>query len=68
MFEGFGSLESISSQVSNKILRDTGSTQSLLLIKVLPLSISTSTGESVMAQSIEGCCVNIPLHNFSRLD
>ena len=60
--EGFVSLKSSSSQVPIKILRDTGATQSLLLEGVLPLSVSTSTGESVIAQGIEGGCVNIPLH------
>ena len=59
---GFVSLESSSSQVPIKILRDTGATQSLLLEGVLPLSVSTSTGESVIAQGIEGGCVNVPLH------
>ena len=43
--KGFVSLESSSSQVSIKMLRDTGATQSLLLEGVLPLSVSTSTGE-----------------------
>ena len=60
--EGFVSLESSSSQVPIKILRDTGATQSLLLEGVLLLNVSTSTGESVIAQGIEGGCVNIPLH------
>ena len=63
--EGFVSLESSSSQVPIKILRDTGATQSLLLEVVLPLGVSTSTDESVIAQSIEGGCVNIPLHKVS---
>ena len=43
--EGFVSLESSSCQVPIQILRDTGATQSLLLEGVLPLSVSTSTGE-----------------------
>ena len=63
--EGFVSLESSSSQVPIKILRDTGATQSLLLEGVLPLSVSTSTGESVIAQGIEGGCVNVPLHKVN---
>ena len=57
--EDFISLESRSSQVPIKILRDTGATQSLLLEGVLPLGLSTSTGESVIAQGIEGGCVNL---------
>ena len=59
--EGFVSLESSSSPVPIKILRDTGATQSLLLEGVLPMGVSSSTGESVIAQGIEGGCVNIPL-------
>ena len=46
-------------------MRDTGATQSLLLEGVLPLGVSTSTGESVIAQCIEGGCVNIPLHKVN---
>ena len=65
--EGFVSLESSSSQVPIKILRDTGATQSLLLEGVLPLSVSTSTGESVIAQGIEGGCVNVPLHKVKLI-
>ena len=60
--EGFLSLESSSSQVPIKILRDTGATQSLLLEGVLSVSVITSTGVSVIAQGIEGGCVNVPLH------
>ena len=63
--EGFVSLESSSSQVPIKILRDNGATQSLLLEGVLPLSVSTSTSESVIAQDIEGGCVNVPLHKVN---
>ena len=59
MSDGLVSLESSSGQVPIKILRDTGSTQSLLLEGVLPLGVSTSTGESVIAQGIEGGCVDI---------
>ena len=43
-------------------MRDTGATQSLLLGGVLPLSVSTFTGESIIAQGTEGGCVNIPVH------
>ena len=50
--EGFVSLESSSSQVTIKILRDTGATQSLLLEGVLPLGVSTSTGESVLLPKV----------------
>ena len=58
-------MESSCSQVPIKILRDTGATQSLLLEGVLPLSVSTSTGESVIAQGIEGECLNVPLHKVN---
>ena len=61
------SLESSSSQVPIEILRDTGATQSLLLEGVLPLSVGTSTGDSVIAQGIEGGCVNVPLHKVNLL-
>ena len=65
MSEGFVSLQSCSSQVPIKILRDTGATQSLLLEGVLALGVSTSTGESVIAQGIGGGCVNVPLHKVN---
>ena len=61
MSEGFVSLESSSSQVPIKILRDTGANQSLLLEGVLQLGVSSSTGEPVIAQGNEGGCVNAPL-------
>ena len=32
---------------------------------VFPLSVSTSAGESVIAQGIEGGCVNFPLHKVN---
>ena len=63
--DGFISLESSSSQVPIKILRDNGATHSLLLQGVLPLSVSTSTGESVIAQGIEEGCVSVPLHEVN---
>ena len=65
MSEGFVSLESSSSQVPIKILRNTGATQSLLIESVLPLSVGTYTGESVIAQGTEGGCVNVPLHKVN---
>ena len=37
----------------------------MLLEGVLPLSVSTSTGESVIAQGIEGGCVSVPLHEVN---
>ena len=46
-------------------MRNTGATQSLLLEGVLPLGVSTSTGESVIAQGIEAGCVNVPIHKVN---
>ena len=65
MSEGFLSLKSSSSQVPIKLLRDTGATQSLLLEGVLTFGVSTSMGESVIAQGIEGGCVNVPLQKVN---
>ena len=45
-----------------KILRDTGTTESLILEKVLPFCSSSATGEFVIVQGIEGGFVDIPLH------
>ena len=63
--EGFVYLESSYSQVPIKILRDTGATQSLLLEGVFPLGVSTSTGESVIVQGIEGGSVHVHLHKVN---
>ena len=65
--EGFVSLESSSSQVPIKILRDTGATQSLLLEGVLSLNVSPSTDESVIAQGIEGGSVKVLLHKVNLI-
>ena len=62
---GFVSLEgSDSDPVPICILRDTGATQSLLLKDVLPFSVDSATGESVLAQGIESGFVDIPLHRI----
>ena len=64
--EGFVSLSGEeANSIPIKILRDTGATQSLFLEGVLPLNLSTSTGEQVIAQGIEGGFVNIPLHRIN---
>ena len=60
MSEAFVSKNSSSSQVHINILKDT-----LLLEGVLPLSVSTSTPESVIAQDIEEGYVNVPLHKVN---
>ena len=65
MSEGFVSIKSSSSEILIKILRDTGASLSLLLEGVLPLSVSTSTGESDIAQGIEVGCVNVLLHKVN---
>ena len=65
VFKPFVSLESGSSQVPIKILRHTGATQTLLFEGVLSLSVSTSTRKSVIAQGIEGGCVNVRLRKIN---
>ena len=67
MYEGFVSLESSYSKpvVPIRILRYTLATQSLYLEGVLQLGVSTSTGESVIAQGIQGGYVNAPLHKVN---
>ena len=44
------------------ILRDTGATQSLLLDNTLKFCDGSATGESILAQGIEGTYINVPLH------
>ena len=44
------------------ILRDTGSSQSLLLKDVIPLSEKTFTGSDALIQGVECSFLNIPLH------
>ena len=46
--EGFVSLDSSSSQIPIKILRDTGATQSLVLEGVMSISVSTFTNVSLL--------------------
>ena len=54
--------EDCSNPIPIRILRDTGATQSLLLQEVLPFDNESATGESVLAQGIEGGFINVPLH------
>ena len=61
--EGFVSLRETDSPVPITILRDTGATQSLLLNSTLKFSDESATGESILAQGIEGSYVDIPLHS-----
>ena len=46
------------------ILQDTGSSQSLILADTLPFSEKTSSGTSVLIQSVGCGFVNVPLHNI----
>ena len=50
----------------NKILRDTGASQSLILADILPFSGKTSSGTSVLInQDVECRTVNIPLRHVN---
>ena len=61
--EGSVSLhESGENPVPIQILRDTGASQSLLVQNTLPFSDESATGDTILAQSIEGRYVNVPLH------
>ena len=63
--DGFVSLNSAYVQSSPiKILRDTGASQSLILIDTLPFSEKTSSGTSVLMQSVACGFVNVPLQNI----
>ena len=48
-----------------KILRDTGAFQSLILADILPFSVKTSFGTSVLIKGVECGTVNIPLHHVN---
>ena len=43
---------------------ETGASQSLILADTLPFSEKTSSGTSVLFQSVECGFVNVPLHNI----
>ena len=63
--DGFVSLYSDYSQSTpNKILRDTGASQSVILADTLSFSETTSSGKSVLIQGVENGFVNVPLHNI----
>ncbi len=62
LFEGVVSLSPDSDFKTVTILRDTGSTQSFVSVDVLPFSAKSFTGNDVLIQGIEMCCVNVPLH------
>ncbi len=54
-------------QVSVKMLRDTGTTQSFIVAGVLPFSEQTSCGSNVLVQGIEMGIVKVPLHQVHLL-
>jgi len=60
--EGFVSLTKEDAQVPVKILRDTGTSQSLMLQNVLPLSNKTSMDANVLIQGLELNIITVPLH------
>ena len=60
--EGCASLTKEDTQVSVKILRDTGALQSLMLQNVLPLSNKTLMDANVLIQGVELNTITIPLH------
>ena len=63
--DGFVSLNSDYAQSTPiKFLRDTGASQSLILIDTLPFSEKTSSETSVLIQGVECGFVNVPLHNI----
>ena len=48
----------------NKVLRDTGDSQSFILADTLPFSEKTTAGTSVLIQDVECGFINVPLHNI----
>ena len=66
MLNGFVSLSGDNCPPTpNKILRDTGASQSLILADILPFSEKTSSGTSVLIQGVECGTVDIPLHHVN---
>ena len=55
-------VDSISTSVPVKILRDTGATQTLMLKHTLPFGTSSATGKSIVIQGIDGGFKKVPLH------
>ena len=48
----------------NKILRDTGASQSLIMADILPFSKKTYSGTSVLIHGVECGFINVPRHNI----
>ena len=66
--DGFVALSSDSStSIPIRILRDTGSSQSLILADVLPFSDKSSTETNVLIQGVECGFSSVPLHNIHFL-
>ena len=55
-------VDSISTSVPVKILRDTGATQTLMSKHTLPFGTSSATGKSIVIQGIDGGFKKVPLH------
>ena len=58
-------MDSVSTSVSVKILRDTGATQTLMSKHTLPFGKSSATGKSIVIQGIEGGFKKVPLHRVN---
>ena len=58
-------VDSISTSVPVKILRDTGATQTLMSKHTLPFGTSSATGKSIVIQGIEGGFRKVPLHRVN---
>lgn len=64
--EGFVSPKGANAPLTpDKILRDAGATQTLLLADVLPLVEETSSGQSILIQGVQCGFVNVPLHHIN---
>ena len=66
LHNGFVSLSSdLSNPTPIRILRDTGSSQSLLLADTLPFSETSFSGSYVLIQGVDSsACSSVPLHNL----
>lgn len=62
--EGFVSISVDDRPVPIRMLRDTGTTQSLLVENVLPLSEKSATGSRVLIQGVELGVIPVPLHKI----
>ena len=60
--DGFVSLVGSAEKTPVKILRDTGATETFVAECVLPFSVQSSTGESVLVQGMGMQTMSVPLH------